>query len=506
MPMPVNSPKSIAEGAARPSPRLVRWLVFLSVAVLGTFAAAHYAGAGLTLSHYDARGHLVVARRTFDSLTPGWRQIGAVWLPLPHLLDIPGVWWDWGFRTGYPATAISILALAGGLAAFSSRLYRTTRSAAAAMTAPLLVVTNPNVLYLASTPMTEPLLLGLAFWSVAAVDRWISQDTPQHARVAGAAITCLALTRYEGWCIAAALVALASFQKWRALQFAWYLGGAIAGFLVLGRATTGVWFVTSGFFEPDVSTLGSAGASLWQVWRSTLALGGWALTFAGAAGAVVCLDQLRRRTPHPTAAMALVAAAALPAYAFFQGHPHRIRYMVPLVAASGALAALLVAALPRRTRALALVALAAGVWVEQRPIDSRAPMVLEAQWEAPFREGRTLVTAYLHREFDGTPILASMGSLGHYMQETSHAGFRLRDFLHEGNGDLWKAARDEPERHVKWVLMEERAEGGDELALRARRDPTYLADFTRVAEGGGLVLYRRGRASASLRSAPEIPR
>ena len=51
-------------------------------------AALVYWQQGLTLSHYDAKGHLVVARRVIDSLTPGWLQIGAVWLPLPHVLNL----------------------------------------------------------------------------------------------------------------------------------------------------------------------------------------------------------------------------------------------------------------------------------------------------------------------------------------------------------------------------------------------------------------------------------
>ena len=34
--------------------------------------------------------------------------------------------------------------------------------------------------------------------------------------------------------------------------------------------------------------------------------------------------------------------------------------------------------------------------------------------------------------------MASMGSLAHYMQELSHAGFDLDDFLHEGNGPIWQ--------------------------------------------------------------------
>jgi hypothetical protein len=103
------------------------------------------------------------------------------------------------------------------------------------------------------------------------------------------------------------------------------------------------------------------------------------------------------------------------------------------------------------------------------------------------------VTRYLADHDDDTPILVSMGSLAHYMQETSHAGFRLRDFLHEGNGNLWTEALRTPVFHVGWILIEERAEGGDMLFQRAKTDPGFLQGFVRVAEGGGVALYRRVR-------------
>jgi hypothetical protein len=137
------------------------------------------------------------------------------------------------------------------------------------------------------------------------------------------------------------------------------------------------------------------------------------------------------------------------------------------------------------------VVLVALVCWQRPPIDAHAPMVLEAQWETPFRLQRQAVTRYLLSAYDGTPILASMGSLGHYMQETSHAGFPLATFLHEGNGDLWAAALVKPSRYVHWILIEERAEGGDMLAARVREDPAFVDGFARVAEGGGLALYRR---------------
>ncbi len=62
----------------------------------------------LVLSHYDAKAHLVVARRVIDNLTPGWRQIGAVWLPLPHLLQMLPVQVDLLYRTGAFGSLVSI--------------------------------------------------------------------------------------------------------------------------------------------------------------------------------------------------------------------------------------------------------------------------------------------------------------------------------------------------------------------------------------------------------------
>ena len=41
------------------------------------------------LYYGDADAHLKIARRIVDSQTPGYEQIGTVWLPLLHLLMLP---------------------------------------------------------------------------------------------------------------------------------------------------------------------------------------------------------------------------------------------------------------------------------------------------------------------------------------------------------------------------------------------------------------------------------
>ncbi len=105
--------------------------------------------------------------------------------------------------------------------------------------------------------------------------------------------------------------------------------------------------------------------------------------------------------------------------------------------------------------------------------------------------------------------MASMGSLGHYMQEASRSGFAIRDFLHEGNGDIWLAALESPRPFAAWMLIEEKAEGGDMLAQPvARARPTFLdgissasakAPASRSIEG----LRAQGRGLRSQALSPE---
>ena len=98
-------------------------------------------------------------------------------------------------------------------------------------------------------------------------------------------------------------------------------------------------------------------------------------------------------------------------------------------------------------------------------------LLLDSERALPARQR---VTDCLRTGYDGESIMASMGSLGHYMQDLSRAGFEVRDFLHEGNGDIWLAALEHPHPYVGWILIEEKAEGGDILARRARRNPQFL--------------------------------
>jgi hypothetical protein len=474
-------------------------------AVLGTVAAAVYWRAGLSLSHYDARAHLVVARRIFDSITPSWEQIGAVWLPLPHLLNALPVQIDWMYRTGASAIALSVASFALTVACVSALVRTVADSRTGAILAATLFALNPNVLYLQSTPMTEPLLFALSALMLLHLTEWAMSGVVQVRAAAGWTIAAACLTRYEAWPIAGAGIVFAAYTKWRrgtvftavlheAARLALYAAGAVAFFMLISWVTTGVWFVTGGFYVPDPKLQGQPMAVYEAIRHGVSDLSGPRFVqFASYSIAIVTIVAIVSRSwSGLIVPVAFMAAAALPFYAYMSGHPFRIRYEVPLIlgcaAVTGAAVSLLRFAAP-----VVAVPMLALVMVQSPFFDpDLAPMVVESQLDRQHSIGRRTVTECLRSQYDDTTIMASMGSLAHYMQELSHAGFDLDDFIHEGSGPLWLVALNEdPSLAVGWVLMEEAAEGGDLLSQRLKPSPKFLARFERVCEGGNVALYRR---------------
>jgi len=473
-------------------------------AILGVAAAWLYVSAGLSLSHYDAKAHLVVARRILDSLTPSWEQIGAVWLPLPHVLNALPIQVDFLYRTGASAIALSIVSFAVTAASLSAIVIKVTGSRAGGALAATLFALNPDVLYLQGTPMTEPVLFALTSLVVLHLTAWALDDAIEIGRGAGWTIVLATLTRYEAWPVIGAAMLLSGFAKWRRgaalvlvvrqlARLARYPAGAVVFFLLMSRITIGEWFVTGGFYVPDPELQGRPTAvwdALVKGWQD---LGGTRLVLAAmVASTVLVVGALWKRTQAALVIpLALLAAGALPCYAYWSGHPFRIRYEVPLVVA-GAVVIGSAVGLLRRFATIGAAAVLAAVLLQVQPFDEAAPMVREAQLDRANGIGRRQVTACLRKGYDGTSIMASMGALAHYMQELSLDGFNVADFVHEGSGPLWNVALSRgPAALAGWVLIEEVAEGGDVLYQRQQAAPYFLDGFDRVCEGGNVALYKR---------------
>ena len=149
--------------------RLVWLAIFVSV-----FSFLFYYRHGDVLLYGDAVAHINIARRVFDSKTPGLLQLGTVWLPLPHLLIMPFIvskqMWQSGAGGSIPSMAGYVLGVLGIF-----RLVRTALSRdgevdgvgnVAAWAAAILYAANPNLIYMQATAMGESLYLAFFIWAV----------------------------------------------------------------------------------------------------------------------------------------------------------------------------------------------------------------------------------------------------------------------------------------------------------------------------------------------------
>ena len=226
----------------------------------------YYLRRGDLLLYGDAVAHINIARRIFDSLTPGLGQLGTVWLPLPHLLIAPFLVSDRLWRTGVGAAIPSLIAYvlaAAGIYRLTRELVasrneaKSSRPATAGLIAALVFACNPNIIYLQTTAMNEVIYLTFFIWAVVWLQRFTVSGSalpvsPSKALICSGVLLCAAcLSRYEGWVIAAlcsiaAPIILARQRRLRAsirpLVIFWILAAAAPVFwlsynrLVYGNA------------------------------------------------------------------------------------------------------------------------------------------------------------------------------------------------------------------------------------------------------------------------------
>ena len=236
-------------------------------ALLSVLAFGYCFPRSLLLLYGDAVAHLHIARRILDSLNPGIRQIGSVWLPFPHLLMMPFAarmaWWQNGIAGAIPSMACYVLSVAG-----LWRLSRYWLRPAGAVVATLFFALNPGLLYMQTTAMNEPLFLCQMVWSalfLTAFLRDVARPGPDaeeirldgesravgagNHRLAGRALTACGLvlvtaiyTRYDAWIFATivwliALRAMARARAWKSRA-----GGAFVLFTAMLVTAPVLWF------------------------------------------------------------------------------------------------------------------------------------------------------------------------------------------------------------------------------------------------------------------------
>jgi hypothetical protein len=243
----------------------------------------------------DAVAHLGIARRIVDSRNPGLMQLGGVWLPLPHLLMLPFVWkmewWQSGMAGAWPSLGCYIAGVAGFY-----RLCRRMLAPRWATVATAFYGLNPNLLYLATTAMTEPLFLALLVWMtlltmecVEAIRAGREQAVTRRLLGLGGLIFAAVFTRYDGWVLGAAVWCVVTWQLWRAGAVWRRVARMYAVFTLLAVAGPALWlwynqhffhdpldFMRGPYSAPAIEKRTSPpGAKHYRGWHNM----GWALLF-----------------------------------------------------------------------------------------------------------------------------------------------------------------------------------------------------------------------------------
>jgi putative flippase GtrA len=543
--------------AQRRSGRLLQRLVHPKDAVLAvtTLAAVgasvggylYFLHRGVTLAYPDAISHLLIARRVLDSPTAGAAQLGAVWLPLPHLLSLPFIWVNAWYYSGFAGSLISMTAYVMTVRYAYRTAARLTRRRAGGVVAAVTFGANPNVLYLQSTPMTELLLIACTAATVYYLMRWCQTGRYVHLAATAAAALLASLTRYEGWVLCLTVAGIVVYVAWRRA------GSAGSGQLLAddrgGRPKRGLWSRLRAVEANLIfyGCLGLSGIAGWVLWNAVIfrdplyfqtgpyakpslwvshsekAIGHWgvsAMTYlyamADNAGVLVLalsavgfayyLARTRLRT-DTIAPLALTAFVPFYVYALHSGQRplhvtqisgslYNVRFGLLMVLPAAIFMSFLVTAvtdgtsrtwLRRGAFAVLVLAGAAGALLVARGgVDTLTEAVTFRA--APAEQANAAAAAWLRSHYSGGKVL--MESFGN---ETVTFGSRilLGEIVYEGSFRQWEPDLAHPGSHgIRWIYMRQ-TPGGQDQVYRQLHGSAQLAGYRLVYHDAARLIYER---------------
>ncbi len=237
----------------------------LAAGALSIAALLFYYAHQQLLLYGDAVAHINIARRVVDNRHPlvAYGQLGTVWLPLQHVVMLPFVWIDALWRSGVAGSIPSMVAyVLGTLGIF--RLVSGRAPKLVAYVAAGIYGLNPNLLYMQTTAMNEPIFLAFFIWTLVYLDEFLRATSPpapdsvamkaemkpeRALKACGMTLAGGAYTRYDGWFVAAVVIAVILFvfaHWWRRTSDSVHRSTmlkALAEVLLLNALVPVYWFV-----------------------------------------------------------------------------------------------------------------------------------------------------------------------------------------------------------------------------------------------------------------------
>lgn len=497
-----------------------QWVVVSIAVILLVVSFAKYFPSGLTLIYGDGLSKLNMSRRVFDSLTPGFGQLGGVWLPLQQVLTLPTIWIDPLYRSGLSGSLVSSLAFIGTAVLLYRMVLLITQRVSAAVLAAIFFSANSSMFYMATTPMAEPLLIFTITATVYSLIR-LEIEPRSNSRLmwaAGCAFV-MSLVRYEGWfvLVATSMAILTIFLKTKMSREE--LEGRFIAFASLAWVGVLLWLVweTVIFGDPlyfahtkysahaiDVvaSGINQSQGNLWATVATYLmavkvnvAL---PLLYASVVGFLLYVVQTIRSSKHHISALVLLSVPLFYITSLFlgqtaignldqYGHYYNIRYglvALPVVA--------IFAALWVRRRMVVGLILAGFLFVQTASNISQGQMAILNDAGAIPSEGKTEATQWLMANYDSGLVLIEM------FKNNDIAFFSripLSRFLYEGNQGFWENALKDPQGRVRWVYMSKRPDDLIRQNLSGSQD--FKDEFELVFENDYAQIFREREERSS---------
>jgi cellulose synthase/poly-beta-1,6-N-acetylglucosamine synthase-like glycosyltransferase len=514
-----------------------RWLgaTILTAALMSLGSLWYSYNHQFILLYGDAYAHLRIARSVFDSLTPGITEFGGVWLPMPHVIMLPLVWSDILWRSGLAGALPSMCCYLVAAAYVFLAARRLTHNSLASFVGTLAFILNPNVLYLQTTPLTEPVLMATMTAACYYFLVWAQEDRPEHLIWAGATMCLATLSRYDGWGLFLVCLVLIVPIGWLRGQRRAQIGANLLLYGILGGLGIGLWVLwcTIIFHDPlyfqrgpfsaetQQAVLASQGTlstyhNLWQSLRyystaSIETLG--PILFALALVALAAFILQRRRSPELIAALAFVTPFVFYVIVLYTG---QVAVFVPGASDPGikgdlfnarfgseivAPAALFLATLASRfslarwltpaSRAalvsrvpLASIALLLAILLQSTLTFQGGIITLQDGQHGLSCETGNHINVYLLEHYNGGKILEDIRSI----EDFADAGIDVKDVIYQDSGPYWQQALSDPASLVDWVIIQP---GDNVSAVIDPTSPAFLGQFILVDQDEGVFLFHR---------------
>jgi hypothetical protein len=505
-------------------------LVFLMISTIGVIAAYFSQRNGLAMVYNDAMSHINISRLVWDNQQPGFAQIGSIWLPLNHLLSVFLVWNDWLWKTGLAGSIYSFISfILSGFFLYKS-IYIITKNRLAGFAGLLVFATNLNMLYLQTTPLTEPLFL-LFFVSsfyTFLVYLGSKNGSSKYLTVLGLLGLLSVLTRYDGWFLVLVEFVLILFNEVTIKKNQAKVIGKLTLFalpVVFGMAVWIMWnyfilgdplyfvFGPDSAFEQqllikeqgDLVTQKDLGASFMTYARSVFYILGFPILLLTAFGLVILL--LKNQIPLYKKLLilaVLISPLIFNVITLYLGFTHMV------VAKVSPLDHLSTSNDWFNVRygifALPFTAVLIGIYSSMRNAFPFVFIVMILQFFIFYYQGTVILTdglsgASSFKDYYGISLQLRnqvkneetiLMSFSHFNPVAFRSNIKLKHFVHEGIKFEWENALLSPQDHVDWIVTGGDAKTTDTVyqALLLNEEAQFLDHYYLVYEDTYSRLYK----------------